>query len=329
MVDACLASLAAQTEARHEVLVLDDGSTDDTRARLAAWVERDPRIRPVETGPRGLVPALNALAAAARAPVLARMDADDVAREGRLAAQLDLLDRHPEVAVCGTGVRYFPRALAGTGYRRYETWINGLASPSDLARDLLVECPIAHPTLMVRTRVFRALGGYRDFDGPEDYDLVLRIAGQGHALANVPEVLLDWRLGPGRLSETSERYSPEAFRKLKVEYLAGLVSDDARIAGRPLVVWGAGRVGKSFVREWLSAGNQPFSALVDLDPRKIGQQIHEAPVISPSTLSVRLRSSAERPFVLIAVGSPGARGEIREALAGMGVEEIADYRAIA
>ena len=311
------------------MLVLDDGSTDDTRARLAAWVERDPRIRPVETDRRGLVPALNALAAAARAPVLARMDGDDVARERRLAAQLDLLDRSPEIVACGTGVRYFPRSLAGSGYRRYEAWINGLESSSDLERDLFVECPIAHPTLMVRAGAFAEVGEYREFDGPEDYDLVLRLAGGGGALANVPEILLDWRLGPGRLSETSARYSPEAFRKLKVEAIAALLSTDPRVVGRPLVVWGAGPVGKSFVREWLAAGNEPCSALVDLDPRKIGQHIHEAPVITPATLEERFRSAPRRPFVLVSVGSPGARDEVRDALSGMGAEELLDYRAIA
>jgi len=243
--DDCIDSLAAQTESRYEVLVLDDGSSDGTLARLAAWAERDPRVRPVEAKRRGIVPALNAMAAAARAPILARMDGDDVARPRRLSAQLDLLDASAEVAACGTGVRYFPRDRAGSGYRRYEAWLNGLTGWEAIERDLFVECPIAHPTLMILRRILKELGGYREFDGPEDYDLVLRLAGAGHRLANVSDVLLEWRLGPDRLSEASDRYSAAAFRRLKIEHLRAWVVCESRIARRRLVVWGAGKHARS------------------------------------------------------------------------------------
>jgi hypothetical protein len=65
---------------------------------------------------------------------------------------------------------------------------------------------------------------------------------------------------------------------------------------------------------------------VDLDPRKIGQEIHGAIVHSPSFLE---RAAEVRPFVIVAVGSPGAREEIRAWLDGLGFEEPADYRALA
>ena len=326
--DACIDSLRAQTEGRYEVLVLDDGSTDGTHDRLVAWVERDPRVRPVETERRGIVPALNALAAVARAPTIARMDADDVAHPTRLAAQLALLDRSPDLVACGTGVRYIPRSLAGPGYRRYEGWLNGLTESRALERDLFVECPIAHPTLMIRRRILEDLGGYREFDGPEDYDLLLRLAAAGHRFANVPEVLLDWRLGPDRLSETSGRYSRNAFRRLKIEHLrSGPLASGG--AGRELVLWGVGKVGKTFLRAWLAAGGKTFDALVDLDPRKIGQNIHGSPVVRPEALRPRFDSVGDRPFVLVAVGSPGAREEIRDSLDSMGASDIADYRVVA
>ncbi|MFV1986522.1 MAG: glycosyltransferase [Gemmatimonadota bacterium] len=327
--DACIESLAEQTESRYEVLVLDDGSTDGTLARLARWVERDPRVRPVETERRGIVPALNAMAAAARAPILARMDADDIARPGRLSAQLDLLDASPDVAACGSGVRYFPRDRMRSGYRRYETWLNGLTDWEDIERDLFVECPIAHPTLMIRRRILKELGGYREFDGPEDYDLILRLAGAGHRLDNVPDVLLEWRLGPSRLSEASTRYSAAAFRRLKIEHLREWAMPESRLAGRDLVVWGAGKVGKAFVRDWLATGGASFAALIDLDPRKIGQEIHGSPVVHPRDLAARFAGVETSPFVLVAVGSPGAREEIRRALGEMGAKDLEDYRVVA
>ncbi|MDX1396551.1 MAG: glycosyltransferase [Gemmatimonadota bacterium] len=325
----CIDSLIAQTETRFEALVLDDGSTDRTREILAAWVERDPRARPVEPRGRGIVDALNDLAAAARAPILARMDADDIARPERLAAQLALLDDRPETAACGTGVRYFPRERARSGYRRYEKWLNGLATPEEIERDLFVECPIAHPTLVIRRRTLEDIGGYRDIDGPEDYDLVLRLAAAGHSLANVPEVLLDWRLGEGRLSEGSERYSPEAFRRLKIAHLLEGPLHPERLGDRELWLWGGGKVGKAFLRSWAAAGQPPFDAIVDLDPRKVGQTIHGAQVVGPDVLDKRFRGNVDRPFVLGAVGSPGARDDIRCGLEAMGARELVDYRMIA
>ena len=105
-------------------------------------------------------------------------------------------------------------------------------------RDLFVECPIPHPSLVVRTAAFERVGGYRDTEWPEDYDLVLRLWQEGYRLGKVPEVLLEWREGDQRLSRTDPRYGEEAFRRCKVHYLGH------RLAGRSVVVWGAGPVGR-------------------------------------------------------------------------------------
>jgi len=323
--EACIASLGAQTEPRYEVLVLDDGSTDRTAAILSAWVERDPRVRWFDPDGRGIVAALRRLASEARAPMLARMDADDRADETRFAEQLTYMREHPEIAACGTGVRYTPRPAPDSGYLRYERWINSLTRPELVARDLFVECPIAHPTLMVRRAAFQSVGGYRQTAGPEDYDLILRLAEAGYALSNVPSILHEWRLGDHRLSERSARYSAAAFRDAKIQALSrGLVPTD-----RPLVIWGAGKVGKAFARAWQAhGGTSRITAFVDLDPRKIGQTIHGAHVISPSDL-LAVGPAEWPPYTLIAVGSPGARGDIREALEGSGLAESGDFRAVA
>ena len=325
---ACIESLAAQSEPRFEVLALDDGSRDGTGPLLRAWAERDARVRLVERDGSGIVAALCRLSGEARSPLLARMDADDVARPDRLAAQLRLLARRSGIAACGTGVRYFPRPRRGSGYLRYERWINGLTEPAAVERDLFVECPIAHPTLIVRRDAFEAVGGYRDTAGPEDYDLILRLSAAGCRMTNVPQVLHEWRLGPHRLSERSDRYGPDAFRRLKIAYLA-----NGRIPeGRPLVIWGAGKVGKAFARGWLEQGGsagraRSVEAFVDLDPRKIGQNIHGAVVLRPEDLPAF--GASARPYMLLAVGTPGARSEIREALQALGFAEIEDYRAVA
>lgn len=316
-------SLLAQTETGFELLAVEDGSRDGTPARLLDWAGRDARVRVIEGAGLGIVDALQRAAVIARGRFLARMDADDVAHPDRLAAQLALLESRPGVVGCGTGVRFFPRSALRSGYRRYERWLNGLTEPEDLARDLFVECPIAHPTLVLRRDAFDAVGGYRAVDWPEDYDLILRLHAANLRLANVDRPLLDWRVRPGRLSMTSDRYTVSAFQRCKARHLVRAFLP----VGCEIVIWGAGRVGKGFARRFAKQpGAPPISAFVDLDPRKIGQIIHGAPVLSPDELRARLSPAT---YLLVAVGSPGARDEIRDELDAMGLPELIRYRAVA
>jgi glycosyltransferase involved in cell wall biosynthesis len=332
----CIESLEAQSMRDFELLAVNDRSTDETGSILGAWAAADDRVRyfevsgkgRLENGPGnaepkdGLVEALNLAAAEASAPLLARMDGDDVAHPRRLELQCGFMDSRADLAACGSAVQLFPRSGLGDGYRRYEGWLNGLQEPESLDRDLFVECPIAHPAMMIRRSVVEGLGGYRDPGWPEDYDLVLRLHAAGMRAANLPQSLLRWRVRPGRHSLSSARYAPEAFRRCKVHFLAHAFLPPSR----PLVVWGAGMVGKPLARELISQGREVV-AFVDLDPRKIGQEIHGAPVLDPVGFAAMVRG--EDPYVLAAVGSPGAREEIRAALSDIGLREIDDYRVCA
>ncbi|MBI4409998.1 MAG: glycosyltransferase [Gemmatimonadetes bacterium] len=318
-----IASLAAQTFRDFEVVAVDDGSADGTFAELFTWAQHDGRVRVLRTGASargaGLVPALATALSGARGELVARMDADDIAEPERLAKQVALLDQRPGIAACGTGVRYFPREHVRGGARRYERWLNALVEPDEIARDIFVECPIAHPTLVVRRAALLAVGGYRDLDWPEDYDLILRLWASGYRLAKVPDVLHHWRDRSTRASRTDRRYSPAAFRRCKVHFLRRTL-----LAGREgAVVWGAGPVGKSFARE-LARQGVTLRAFVDLDRRKIGQTIHGAPVITPAEID-RFRSAV----ALAAVGSPGAREQIRGELRQRGWKELEDFCAVA
>ncbi len=315
--DDALASLVAQTFRALEIIVVDDGSDDETAVLLDEWVARDHRIHAVRTPAYGIVAALNTAAARARGDVLARMDADDVSAPARLERQVALLDDQPKLAACGTRIRYVPRRLVRGGALRYERWINAVISHEQMLRDLFIECPIPHPSLVMRRAAFEQVGGYRDVGWPEDYDLILRFWEAGYRLGKVPEVLLQWREQPDRLSRTDPRYGDDAFRRCKAHFLA------RRIAGRPVVVWGAGPVGKAFALA-LQSREQKVEAFVDLDPRKIGQTIHGAPVIHPSAIE-----DYRAAYVVAAVGSLGARAEIRASLRRAGFREPDDCCAVA
>jgi len=300
-------------------VAVDDRSGDATPDLLAEWAARDRRVRVLRQEPSGIVVALERARASARGRYLARMDADDVSDPRRFELQRSLLEADSSLGGCGARIRYFPRRHLRDGARRYETWLNGAVTPDEVARELFVECPLAHPSFFLRADAVAAVGGYRDRGWPEDYDLVLRLWRAGYRLANSEEVLLHWREGGERLSRTHGAYSREAFVACKVHHLA----KSLLAGGRGAVIWGAGPVGKTFARALLAAGVQ-VEAFVDVDPRKIGQEVHGARV-----LDMERGLAWEGAVHLAAVGQPGGRRTLRRLLGQAGLKEGEDFVAVA
>jgi glycosyltransferase involved in cell wall biosynthesis len=268
----------------------------------------------MKTSPHiGLVAALNEACTLAEGRYIARMDADDVAAPERLMRQLDHVERHKIDGICGTRVRMTGSTI-GYGRKRYENWINTLVSHEDIVREAFVECPIAHPTFFMSRASFLEAGGYVDCGWPEDYDLFMRMLTINKRFGNVPEPLLEWTESANRFSMTSPRYSPENFRALKRNYLFEMHLSPSR----RFFQWGAGEVGKRWLREW-PLEHRP-EAVVDINPRKVGRKIHSIEVISPEELP--------KPGVamtVVAVGAPTARDEIREWFQPRGYEELKDF----
>ncbi|MCX5738329.1 MAG: glycosyltransferase family 2 protein, partial [Proteobacteria bacterium] len=102
---ACLASIRRQSESRFECVLVDDGSRDATRTIAESAARSDTRFRVIATDRHGLVAALNTGLAACRAPLIARMDADDLMHRDRLALQLGALAAQPQLAGVGCHVR--------------------------------------------------------------------------------------------------------------------------------------------------------------------------------------------------------------------------------
>lgn len=316
---AALQSLSAQTFLRFEVIVVDDGSRDDTAHVARRWERRDGRIRLVRTPPAGIVPALRRGLAEARGTLVARMDADDVCHPARLAAQVDLLERRPDLAGCGTGVRYVPSSSVTARAAQYARWLNAMTAWETVAANIFVECPLAHPTFMFRAAALGSVGGYRDRGWPEDYDLLLRLWRHGHRFVAVPRVLLDWNNRDHRLSRTHPAYSLDAFRACRVHHLRRSL-----LAGRSgVVVWGAGPTGKSVALECLRQG-VPVRAFIEVDPRKVGQVIHGAPVHDATAAN-----TLPEALHLGAVARSAGRSAVRSAAVEIGLSEGVDFVAVA
>jgi glycosyltransferase involved in cell wall biosynthesis len=313
-----------------EVVAVDDGSTDETPRVLAEVSARDPRVAVYPTERRGLVAALNEGLARASGEIIVRMDADDLSLPGRVSRQVAALDADPGLGLIGGQVVAAGPAGAppGGGMARYVAWQNSLTTHEAICRDLFVESPLVHPSIAARASLLRAAGGYRDGDFPEDYDLWLRlligeagaplgrgrVGGGARAAKLEGPPVLEWRDRPRRFTRTDPRCRPEAFRRLKVEYLLR-----SYLLARPeVVIWGAGLEGKPLAKELIARGAS-LAAFLDIDPRKIGQRISGARVLSAERLPT-LRGT----FVVVAVGAPGAREIIRAELARHGFLEGRD-----
>lgn len=317
---ACLDSIAAQTCTDYEVLAVDDRSVDDSSALVHGRSMRDARIRCLASPTAGLVAALNHGLAAARADVVVRMDADDLMHPDRLALQRQHFDADPSLVLSATRVRAFPEEDVQAGLREYLRWQNACLTAADIADELYVEAPFAHPSVAFRRAVVCAVGGYRDGPFPEDYELWLRLHHCGHRMAKLPAVLLDWREYPNRTSRVDPRYAREAFDRLRADYLAR----DPRLLARrdDLVIWGAGRRTRRRCAGLLAHGFRP-RAWVDIDPRKIGRVLDGVPVHAPSLLATTPRS-----FVLVYVTNHGARDEIAAHLERLGYVRGRDWLAV-
>jgi glycosyltransferase involved in cell wall biosynthesis len=309
----CLRSLRRQTFPDWECLLVDDGSADSTRTIALETSARDPRFHVLSIPHSGLIAALNTGLRRCRGQYVARMDADDVMHRDRLAAQIRMLETDRDLAGVGCHVRIFPRAAMSPRRREYETWLNGLRSADDVARDAFVECPVAHPSLMMR-REMAALG-YRDCGWPEDYDLILRALRAGLRVGIVPRRLLGWRDGRDRLSRTDPRYALRRFVACKAHHLASAFLH----AREEYILWGYGGTGRVLRRALAELGKTP-SHIVEVKPSRLGRLIHGAPVIPPEALP-ELRGAR----VVVSVARVGPRTEIRRALSAMGFLEGTDY----
>ena len=219
---AAIDSILGQTYTDFELVIVDDGSTDDSAQIAESYA--DPRLRLIRNGVnRGLAHALNVGLAATRSELVARHDADDVSAPTRLARQVEFLERHPYLAAAGTQASFIDgagrpkRALTD---RKGETSI-------EVHWQIMFGSPLFHGSVMFRTHVVRdVFGGYDETMGVgEDYELWSRLMLAGEQLLNLPDVLLRYRV---RVDSLSSRYR-DPDRERMAQIMAGNIAAYAPI----------------------------------------------------------------------------------------------------
>ncbi len=226
-------SVLAQTFRDLELVVVDDGSRDETASILAGYA--DARLRVVRNERNlGHTGALARGMELARGRLLARMDADDVCHPERLRRQVDFLAAHPAVGVLGTWVRVIDGAGAVTGGVEFPT------SPGLVRWWLCFLDPVVHPSGVMRGEVYRAAGGYRtEMRHAEDYDLWCR-ASRIAQVANLGEALLDLRKHGDNVSTRQVDAQADHSRRVQEGYVGEILAD----AGLPGILptsWGSPR----------------------------------------------------------------------------------------
>lgn len=224
-VEEAIASVLAQGFADFELVVVDDASTDATPAALERFRCSDPRVRvfrmPANSGP---VLAANRGLEEVRAPLLARLDADDVWRVDRLARQVEAFERQPDLVLLGSAFDYIDAAGRPIG--------EGNPPLDDrVLQSTLMEGgnPFCHSSMLMRTDALKALGGYRQVVNRYglDYDLCLRMAELGR-IGNLPQRLVGYRIHAGQITVTKMRpqlRSAQVYRALARQRRSGRPED--------------------------------------------------------------------------------------------------------
>lgn len=213
-----LASIRAQTFADFECIVIDDGSTDDTRAVMTEQARQDPRFVTISRENRGVVATRNEGIDAARGEWLAFIDADDVAHPERFALQLAALE-HGGADVCSSWIRYI-------GHRQ-GIWQTP-CSDAEIRAHLFFDSALAQSTVMLRKSALGNLRYRQDAILAEDYALWCDLACAGLRFTGIARALVDYRVHAGQMSRQKREQVFASAARVRAAYAAACLPESLR-----------------------------------------------------------------------------------------------------
>lgn len=218
--DAALESLTAQTFGDFEILAIDNGSSDSTPEILERWAAREPRLRCVRMGRARLSAVLNHAAELARAPLLARLDADDIAYPMRLEVQVATMSERPQLGLLGSAAALIDPSGAAVGELRQPL------QHDDILRYQRTSSALIASSTMMRADLFRRAGGYRKgLNVSEDFDLWSRVS-EHCEVANLAEAHIGYRVHSGSVTGRGQV-------RMALASFCVAAAAEARRSGRP------------------------------------------------------------------------------------------------
>jgi len=220
-------SILTQTFSDFEYIIIDDGSTDSSVDIIRSY--SDSRIRLIQQKNAGLAAALNKGIELAKAKYIARMDADDISHPNRLMLQYSYMLNHNDIDILGGHAYLIDEEGVTIGEKLKPT------TPKALRRSMEYACPLIHPTYLVKSKVYRDMGGYDvRFSNAEDYEFLLRAFDSGKSIVNINKYLLCYRVRTKSSRPALDRYQMFVTRiALKVHRRrARGISEDARLLAR-------------------------------------------------------------------------------------------------
>ena len=319
----CLTDIENQSMMDYELVVVDDGSTDETPELLKKVSQRDSRIRVIRTKPQGIVSALNTGLSECKGKYIARMDVDDRMHKTRLAKQMELMKKNPELELIGCRVKGFTDKgpLPDSGIQ-YQSWSNALISHEQIKCDLFAESPIVHPTFFTTRELFNKIGGYSKNPWAEDYDVIMRAYGTGAKLGKHPEKLVRKYHAPGRLSRIEAIYKRPAMFDAKAHYLLGFGLLKKR---KGVLIVGSGPTGRQAAQSFVDR-KVKLLGFIDNRPGLPGRRVKGWPAWGfPDLPPPEFLNNFRDALIVMAIGDSTGQRVFAELLRKQGFVENHDF----
>lgn len=217
-----LNSVLNQSYKADEIIVVDDGSTDNSAKIIKEFMKKDQRIVLIDRENKGLPYSLNEGISKAKGEYIARMDADDISLPERFERQIKYMEDN-NLDVCGTFIKVFSessnKVIIGKNPINH----------NDIKFALLFFSSLAHPTVMFRKEVFSKVNYRVDYKVAQDYQLWIDIVITGYKVGNIPEVLLNYRQHEAQASIYKFKKQQDIAHEIALNYAEKLGEEIVKI----------------------------------------------------------------------------------------------------
>jgi len=310
----CIDSILKQNYTNWELIIIDDGSIDNSFEIVSIYAKQDSRIKLLKNTGKGIIEALRLALKNSKGVYITRMDSDDIMYPEKLDVLINKLLTSGKQHVAIGLVNYFNVQGLKEGYKDYQDWLNNLTKYGNNFTEIYKECVIPSPCWMVHKDDLIASEAFTPNRYPEDYDLAFRFYKQNLTCIPCNNIIHHWRDYDSRTSRTHEHYAENHFIDLKLHYFLQLNYDETR----PLVIWGAGKKGKFIVKKLIEY-DIPFKWICD-NPKKIGKHIY-----NQELHNFKYLGGLDQPQSIITVANKEAQNEITAYFKTQQMKPMIDY----